>query len=177
MKRTLTYISLLLFVGLWPSLTIRAELVTHDFHADYGTTVIYSSGNKVATTDLITYTCSGTNAQFYLDLTYGTTIALNLPSSTSKAVTDPAITRLNRIQLQHYPDNAKCENLKIDVSTDGSTWVDKSGDATYSKGGVDLPLATGDYYVRFRNTTSSGVSILRIMYYIGPCHCLRVVSE
>ena len=153
-----------------------AESITHNFKNDAGKSIIYSASNTVATTDLVTYTCSGTDTKFYLDLTYGTTIAMCLPKSTSKVVTSPAIERLTRIQLQYYP-TALNTNLKIDVSTNGSTWTDKSDDADYTTSGVDLPLEQGDYYVRFRNTSASGVSILQVMYYIEPCHCLKVVSE
>ena len=164
--------------------TISAEAdvtppIPHDFNAMYGTTLQVTNAGLTGTTDLLTYTCSG-SAIFTLE-TFNPVgsrkVCIDMPNASS-VFTTSAVEGLTQIHFSHYP-NSKCENIKVYVSTDGTSWGEPlSGDAIeYQKGGIWANVPRGTYYIKVANTTATHVSIIQIDYSISPCYCLQVVSE
>lgn len=174
MKKLLSTILCLLVLS--PALT-RAETITHDFHEmSRLSQLTFSSANKVGETDLVTYTCSGTGATFGVT---NSKICIQLPQNGGQVITSPAIENLTRVKISHYPAS-KCENLKVYISTDGSSWGSAlSGDAIEygNSGTIFVTVPKGNYYLKFANTTSTAVSIIQVEYTTEPCVCLKVVSE
>lgn len=171
MKKLLSTILCLLVLS--PALS-RAETITHEFASGF----TFTNSNKTATKDGFAYSCSST-ASFWLDLIYGSVISLNMPDGSSAATTSTAIENLTRVMISHYPAS-KCENLKVYISTDGSSWGSAlSGDAIEygNSGTIFVTVPKGNYYLKFANTTSTAVSIIQVEYTTEPCVCLKVVSE
>ncbi len=174
MKKLLSTILCLLVLS--PALS-RAETITHEFASGF----TFTNSNKTATKDGFAYSCSST-AVFGQDLINpaGTkVIALNMPDGSSAATTSTAIENLTRVMISHYPAS-KCENLKVYISTDGSSWGSAlSGDAIeYGNSGIIYAfLPKGNYYLKFANSSSADVSIIQVEYTTEPCVCLKVVSE
>ena len=167
----------------------RAEkaAVTHEFSTmNSNGTLVYppKSDNPdkpdytIGKTDLLIYTCSGTNATFggdlYNDLGYKK-ISINLPSS-NRFVTTTAIDSLTEIQIWHYPMNT-CTNIKVQLSRDSVHWVNMTGATTYETDHVRATFVPGRYYVRVRNTSSTSVSLWKIKYTFGDCNCVMYIPE
>lgn len=175
MKKLLSIILCLLVLS--PALT-RAETITHEFASGF----TFSNSNKTATKDGFSYSCGSSTAVFGQDLINPAgkkVIALNMPDGSSGATTSTAIENLTRVMISHYPAS-RCENLKVYISTDGSSWGSAlSGDAIEygNSGTIYAFLPKGNYYLKFANTTSTAVSIIQVEYTTEPCVCLKVVSE
>lgn len=154
---------------------IRAESITttQDFSsmASLGT-LTFTLSNTVGTTDFVTYTCSGTNAEFGADHVYRTKISIRLPKNGS-TVTTSRIDELKEILIKFYPSNEYRPNLRVQLSRDGETWGDPlTGDEIdYTDGTVSVTIPRNNYYVRIRNSSTKDVSIVSITYYQDHCNC------
>ena len=156
---------------------IRAESITttQDFSsmASLGT-LTFTLSNTVGTTDFVTYTCSGTNAEFGADHVYRTKISIRLPKNGS-TVTTSRIDELKEILIKFYPSGEYRPNLRVQLSRDGETWGDPlTGDKIdyTSTGDITVTIPRNNYYVRIRNNSSTKeVSIVSITYYQDHCNC------
>lgn len=162
---------------------LRAETITHNFHAKTtAKEIAFSNSNKQATmNDGFVYSCGTSSAVFGAELIYSSlTIAINLPNSSSEVVVSPAIEGLTQVRISHYPD-AECPNLKIYISTDGTSWGDPlPADAMgYGLGTTFADVPKGNYYLKIANSSSEQLSIIEIRYTTDPssCACLQVVSQ
>lgn len=151
-----------------------ADLVTtEDFNAMTGAgTITYSSANKVGTTDFVTYTCSGTNAEFGV---YKGVIFLCLPKNGS-TVTTSLISNFKHLDF-YYDSSVNClSTMIISISEDGSSWTDITASATGIKGVVNVDMLTpGSYYLKIQNTYSTNsFYISQIQYTTESCNCFKV---
>lgn len=159
----------------------NAENVEHEFRT-MGAAITYSPSNKIATTSLTTYTCTGgKKTQFWLDLIYNTDISINLPDA-NDFVTTSAIEDLSGIKILHYPntkDKAPCTNIILQLSRDSVHWTEPiQQDGMYTKSWIDADFVPGRYYVRLTNTTSKSVSLYKIIYRFGSgCNCVLYIPE
>ena len=175
MKRRILFFITLCLLGA----VSRAEVITTAQNlqsmSDLGT-LTFSSYNKVGTTELVTYTCSGTGAEFGLDHVKPAgkkVISIRLPNSGS-TVTTSQIKELKEFSILYYPSNVNRTNLIIQLSRDGKTWGDPiTGDnIVYSTGSINVTIPRNNYYVRIsNNTTSKDASIFCITYYQDHCNC------
>ncbi len=136
-------------------------------------TITFTSGNKVGTTDFVTYTCSGTNAEF---AGYGVQgVCLCLPKSTS-TVTTSLISNFKHLQFNYFPSANYLSTMIISISEDGSSWTDITSSATGIKGVVNLDMPTpGSYYLKIQNTYSTNsFYISQIQYTTESCNCFKV---
>lgn len=153
----------------------RAEnlVTTEDFNVMTGAgTIAFSSGNKVGTTDFVTYTCSGTSAEFGV---YKGVIFLCLPKNGS-TVTTSQIGNFKHLDF-YYDSSVNClSTMKISISEDGSTWTDITASATGIKGVVNVDMPTpGSYYLKIQNTYSTNsFYISQIQYTTESCNCFKV---
>ena len=159
---------------------LRAETITHDFDALFKSTkLILTNSNKTGTTEEVEYTCGAGTERFWYDLVYSDKIAINLPNNGSEVSTS-VIENLTQVRISHYP-NAECTNLKVYVSTDGTSWGDPlSGDAMeYGLGTTFADIPKGNYYLKIANSSSAPFSIIEMRYTTDPssCACLQVVSQ
>ena len=161
---------------------LRAETITHVFSTDVAKfDKVNNVANKQATMkDGFVYTCGTSSAVFGAELIYSTSvIAINLPNSGSEVSTS-VIENLTQVRISHYP-NAECTNLKVYVSTDGTSWGDPlSGDAMeYGLGTTFADIPKGNYYLKIANSSSAPFSIIEMRYTTDPssCACLQVVSQ
>ena len=156
----------------------RAEKpsVTHNFHSDSAdpAKLRFSNSNLTGITPLLTYTCTG-GAVFGPDLSGNKKVAINFASS-GNTVTTTAVDSLAVIDIFHYPETSKCENIKVQLSRDSVHWTGPM-EAEYSKGRIWLRFIPGKYFVRFTNTSSTKVSIYQIEYSFDGCDCFLYIPE
>lgn len=170
---------LLLAMTLSPAFC-RAEKspVIHNFHSDSAdpAKLTFANSYHTAITPLLTYNCIG-GAVFGLDVvSKSKTICMNLQSS-GDTVTTTAVDSLSRLDIFHYPINAKRENIKVELSRDSVHWTEPL-DGTYYSGEILLSFFPGKYYVRIYNTTSTKTSIYEIRYSFGGCgNCFLYIPE
>ena len=184
MKKQL--ITTFVLLALCPAFS-RAETIVQAFHAMF-TAVPQQlqtvSPYTVGTTDFVTYTCSGTGTQFGM---YNSLISVCLKNSTGAMVTSPAINDLDSIYFMYDPLNTSTytneyKEIKVYISENNEDWTEVSV-RQVNKGASSVKFpSTGNYFVKFRNPTSSPVYLLGIHYITNPtpvssCNCLRVVSE
>lgn len=138
-----------------------------------------ANSNTTILTDFVNYQCTGTNAKMWKDLASGQYWSINLPKGNTTYVTTACINELAEFQIVHYPTSTRPE-IKIYVSRDGSSWGDPltTDYVTYSSGAIDVTVPRNNYYVRIKNTSStSDVSILRIIWYQDHCNCFLYEPE
>lgn len=162
-----------LLLALCPAFS-RAERIPHehDFQSMVSKSeIVVTNSYHTATTDLLTYQCSGSNSSFAKDHLYKTLWSFKLLDNGS-TVTTTKINELAEFQLAHYPPTTYT-NLKVYVSKDSITWSPAlTGDSiSYSAGTVAVTIPRNNYYVRFRNVASTDVSILSIIWYQDHCNC------
>ena len=154
----------------------RAEdlVTTEDFNVMTGAgTIAYSSANKVGTTDFVTYTCSGTSAEF---AGYGVQgVCLCLPKNVS-TVTTSLISNFKHLQFNYFPSANYLSTMIISISEDGSSWTDITSSATGNKGLVNVDMPTpGSYYLKIQNTNGTyPFYISQIQYTTESCNCFKV---
>lgn len=173
--KKLTHITVLLLF-LLPPVFCRAESekVEESFQdLNSKSAITFSPGNKEATTDLLTYTCTGTKAEFGSD---GTRIVIKLVNS-GEYVTTTRVDELKRIFI--YCNNSVTpSNYKIYLSKDSVDFGTplSAGIEYLSAGTIDATFPRGNYYVRIVNTASSNsLFIKRIDYYLDHCNCFEYV--
>ncbi len=173
MHNYLTSLLVGLLIFLCPSLTHAERIYTeHNFQEMVAKSEIDVSGDrKNAETELLTYTCSGTNATFAKDHLGANQWSFKLLDNGS-TVTTTLIPELAEMRIVHYP-TTKYTNLKIYISTDSITWSPAlDGDnISYTASAISVTVPRNNYYVRFKNTASTDVSILSIIYYQDHCNC------
>lgn len=154
------------------------DTISHDFAALTASGgITYTNSNKTGTTAEIVYTCTGTNAQFYLDLIYNSTIAINLPSSPCNVTTSPAVDNMIGLEVWHYKEAGVVPEVYVSTEAD-PTWRPATGDTIVQNDAqvIRLALPQNKYFVKVQNSTSGKkYSILKINYISRrPCNCLRV---
>lgn len=160
----------------------QAEIITttHNFDTmNVNKQIQFSEGNTVATTPLLTYTCS-------VDAKFGnstnshsqTAIFLDQPKAT---VTTTMIDNLKEITIYHHPDvqllySATTPNFYISISYDNQTWTNISDSAQIGKGIITIPMpATGDYYVQIKQR-STNFYIHTMKYTTEQCACFPYIK-
>ena len=133
----------------------------------------FSPDNRTGTTEFVTYSCSGTGAEFRL---YSSFVSIFLPKNGS-TVSTTKIADLVGLKINHTPVS-KCTNIKVYVSLDNTRWFLVSEEDTYKSGMIDIPVIAHDsYYVKITNTANSDFAIRSITYYMEKCNCFRYVPE
>jgi len=157
------------------------ESVTHDFNSMYtASTLTTSSPYTVGETELVTYTCAGTDAKFWLDPVNplgSQLISINLPSSNC-SVTTTTVENLAEIEVRYLHQTGESPSIELKLSQDGTEWetIEPDTHETLSQSGViTASFDPGTYYVRLTNTSTKNASIYQIQYGIEVCNCLRVV--
>ena len=176
MKRLFIKATMICMIALSP-LLLRAETIVHNFQNLVNASQIsFSGSNKIGTTDLVTYTCSGGTAQFTANSTSGSKIAAFLTNNNNaQMVITPAISDLDSLRISYRP--LEDRTILVAISDDGgSSWTNVSVDAPINGvRQVKLP-AKGDYCVRIKRS-GDDFCITEIKYITAPCHCLKVVEE
>ena len=175
-KRTLHTALWLVLIALCP-VPVCAERIPHEHNFQSMVTnseITLTNSNKTATTNLLTYQCSGTNATFGKDhyLPSASKVWSFKLLDNGSTVTTTRIDELAEFWVGHYPPTT-CTNLKVYVSKDSITWSPAlTGDSiSYETGYVTVTIPRNNYYVRFRNSTAADVSIIRINWYQDHCSC------
>lgn len=170
----LTRISVLAILFLSPALC-RAENVgvTHDFNSMFtAKTLKIAADEKVGTTDLATYTCTGENAKFAgIVISKSRIVGIYLPE-TGSMVTTTRIEDLYGFQMTYNPSDA-FENINIYLSTDSVEWgapLSESELTERTGGSLDAHFPLNDYYVRIvNNDGGKDVFLKSIHYYMNHC--------
>lgn len=173
--KKLTHITVLLLF-LLPPVFCRAESekVEQDFiELNKKSAITFSSGNKVAETDLLTYTCNGKNAEFGSD---GKHYVIQLVNS-GEYVTTTRVDELKRIFI-YCNQSETPSNIQIYLSKDGVDYGSplSAGVEYLGTGTIDAGFPRGNYYVKIVNTKSSNsLFIYKIDYYLDHCNCFEYV--
>ena len=133
------------------------------------TELIITDSYTKAKTDLLRYTCSGTNAKF--DRYGGSIWSISLPKS-NRFVTTTRVNELDGFDFVYYPASSN-ESIKVYVSKDSISWGKAlSGDSIeYSAGSVAVTIPRNNYYVRIKNESSTDIFIPAIIWYQDHCNC------
>ncbi len=174
MKPHIRYILICLF-SLSPIISgAETGTIPHDFNKMYyeDKTLNVINSNKTGITDLVTYTCTGSKAEIFLDLFNldgRKKIAINLEEY-GNYVTTTAVSNLQRLEISCNSQKENT-NIKVLISTDGINWRDPDNIDYGSV--ITATFAAGDYYVKILNNASGNkVSILKIDYiYIDLSGC------
>ncbi len=178
MKNYIHAIFGIMLIGL--PMMVRAERIStrHEFqNMVTKSEITITNSYKTAETALTTYNCSGTNCTFAKDHLTGKLWSFKMENKGS-TVTTSRIDELAEFRIAHYP-TTRYEDLKIYVSTDGTSWGDPlSGDAiSYSASAINVTVPRNNYYVRFYNNASTDVSIISIIWYQDHCNCFIYEAE
>lgn len=152
--------------------------VVHDFNELNGAGKIsYANSNKKGTIGSFTYTCTGSTAEFYLDLIRNTRIAINLKGS-NDMVTTTAVDSLAGI-IMYYDDDRSVPTVELRLSRDSVHWTDPIpyDPSNFIDGLVEYNFVPGRYFVRITNTASNKTSILKFTYSFGWCNCFLYIPE
>ncbi len=138
-----------------------------------GQQIQYAESNTVATTDMLTYTCS--NAKFsYSNQTFDQ-IAIFMEKSNA-TVTTTVIEKLKRVNIFYYPSaNYDKSHIGVSISADGSNWQPATAEYISGMVRIDLP-ETGDYALKIQRTSSSNFYIHTMEYTTEKCNCFRYVQ-
>lgn len=158
------------------TLMVQAEEIqtTHIFK-DMGQQIQYAESNTVATTDMLTYTCShGAKFWYSNNQTFGQ-IAIFMENSNA-AVTTTVIEKLKRVNIFYYPSaNYDKSHIGVSISADGSNWQPATAEYISGMVRIDLP-ETGDYALKIQRTSSSNFYIHTMEYTTEKCNCFRYVQ-
>ena len=173
MNRPFYCIFLITILSLLPAVS-KAErtTTTHNFNSmtTPPATIEYSDGYKVGKTALLTYTCSGTGAQFGA-VGSEFKVCLQLPQNGS-TVTTTRVEELAAFQI-HLATSGDYTSLKVKVSTDSIAWSNAlSGDSIrYSSTGIEVSIPRNHYFVKIYNTKKADANIATINWYQDHCNC------
>ena len=151
--------------------------VTHEFSKmSIPSEIQFSNSNKVAKTDLLTYTCSGEAVFGAAIVSPLTQLSINFPKSKKNVeVITTAIDSLASIKIWRVVENDVRDNVIIYLSRDGEHWV--TAESAYSADDVTASFVPGRYYVRLTNPTGNKTSIYKIKYTFGDCNCVLYIPE
>ena len=179
MKQFFRLFALLLILGSAPCMA-EDVVIVHNFQTLYSAgnlTITPNAGleaNKIGTVnDGIVYTCQY-GVSFGNDLATGTQKAINLQGNNRRVVTTQ-IDNLKEIRMKNTLLNgATYQNLKIKLSTDGSTWgetIDMV--AVPATNQYKATFAKGNYFVRIYTNENVNVSITELRFVTEPedCNC------
>lgn len=174
MKR-LTHISvLLLFLLSSAFCRAESEKVEQNFQNLINKSAItFSSDKKVAETDLLTYTCHGTKAEFGSD---GTRAVIKLVNK-NDSVTTTRVDELTRLFI-YCNKTGTPSNIQIYLSKDGVDYGSplSAGVEYLGAGTIDAAFPRGNYYVKIVNTTGSNTFFIKhIDYYMDHCNCFEYI--
>ena len=175
MKR-FTNIALLALLILCPTFS-RAEndtLYYHDFAALSASHIKFTKNPskvniKAAIDDGVSYSCED-GASFGLDVSYGTIVCVNLPTSGEGVITS-RISNLNKISVEYKPEKT-LENIKFKLSTDSSSWGAALTGVNYEYCKATVEFPKGNYYVKFYLSDGEAVSIIKTWFIqTESCNC------
>lgn len=160
------------------TLMVQAEEIqTKHIFKDMRQQIQYAKDNTVATTDMLTYTCSdGAKFWYSKEHTFGQ-IAIFMEKSNA-AVTTTVIEKLKRVNIYYYPTTAKYDesHIAVSISADGSNWQPATAEYIGGMVRIDL-LETGDYALKIQCISSSSKFYIHTMEYTTEkCNCFRYVQ-
>ncbi len=134
----------------------------------------FLNSNTVGKTDVLTYTCSG-GGTFAFTSTY----VISLPNNGSEVVISPAISKLAGIYITYSSPSSQCENVKVYVSTDGTSWGEPipNADIVCTPTTIDVTLNRRNYYIKIVHTKKADFYIGSIDYYTEDCNCFPYIPE
>lgn len=160
------------------------DTITHNFHSLSAGHMTFSKNaagtkNGVATIDDGTvYTCAG-SAAFGTDVDSDTKITINLDNNTDEVVTSQ-VNNLTKLRVWFYPTDKVRTHLKIQLSTDGSTWGEALSEevAEYGIGFIEATVDKGSYYIKIFNSKNVASSIFEMQYIteVETCNCFPYVA-
>lgn len=157
------------------TLMVQAEEIqTKHIFKDMGQQIQYAEANTVATTDMLTYTCSNAKFSYSNDKTFGQ-IAIFMENSNA-AVTTTVIEKLKRVNIFYYPSvNYTQSHIAVSISADGSNWQPATAEYIGGMVRIDLP-ETGDYALKIQCASGSDFYIHTMEYTTEKCNCFRYVQ-
>lgn len=160
--------------------------ITHNFHTKFTDRpqTLTISDNKIgnSTNDGFTYTCGG-KAEFGYDHVYGTKICIKLLNSNDYFTVSPAIDDLATVSVMYISktkDCTACTNIKVYISSDGSTWGSPlpASRVSYHTGFVTAIIPKGKYFIKILNSNGSNdLSITTVVYTPVNCNCNTYIPE
>ena len=174
MKQLTHIFVLVLFLSSSAFCRAESEKVEHDFSdLNKKSAITFSSGNKVAETGLLTYTCTGKNAEFNSD---GSRLVIKLVNK-DEYVTTTRVDELTRLFI-YCNKTGTPSNIQIYLSKNGVDFGSplSEGVEYLGAGTIDAAFPRGNYYVKIVNTTGGNTFFIKqIDYYLDHCNCFEYV--
>lgn len=180
MSKKRYYISLICLLMLCTSIYgVEIVTTTHNFQAmsPDKTQIEFSNGNKVAKTELLTYTC--TNATFGVYTGSSSTgigpICICM-TETGATVTTSQVDNLRLLVIRYYYEGKEpydAGEITISISVDSRVW-NAPDEIIYNKGLINVVLPTGDYYLQIKRK-SKNFYIHQIEYITEKCACFPYI--
>ena len=173
-----SFLRIILLTITLSSAICRAEQlpVTHNFASmSSNSKIIYTGGNTVGTTDLLTYTCSDGASFGSQCCGAGAAICINFPHKNDNVTLSPCDS-LAGIAIEYYAEISAIDNFEIRLSKDGTNWSAPL-ETTYHSGHTEVSFVPGRYYVRIRNKSSQKNAIPIMTYTFGACNCNIYLPE
>ena len=177
MSKKRYYISLICLLMLCTTIYgVEIVTTTHNFQAmsPDKTQIEFSNSNKVAKTELLTYTCTN-EATFGLYTNVTPSPICILMKQSNATVTTTQIDNLKEIDIYHYPQEDLSSRIVVSISTDEKKWEKlqvKNQVSVYVR--ATMP-ATGDYYVRIERS-GKDFYIHKIEYTTEKCACFPYIK-
>lgn len=157
----------------------HAEIVTttHEFHVMSGDKgqIQFSEEYTVATTPLLTYTCTG-GAKFGTNNNSYDKIAIFFGKN-GATVTTTVIDNLKKVYINYYLGTlTNAENdIVVELSSDGTNWQTATVKHITNEMSVELP-SSGDYALRVQANSSKTFYIHTILYETEQCACFPYIK-
>ena len=170
-------IGIIALLSLYPAFckAERQLWAEHDFSDLKEKGKLEFTGSTIGTTPELTYTCSG-GGVFGME---GVLWVINLSAKNSEVVISPAISKLAGIYITYSSPSSQCENVKVYVSTDGTSWGESipNADIVCNSSIIDVTMNRRNYYIKIVHTKNENFYIRSIDYYTEDCNCFPYIPE
>ena len=140
--------------------------------------IVYKNDNKTGVTDLLTYTCTG--SEFGEDFFSSSLkkISINFGSKNAM-VTTTAVDSVERVMVNYLYDSdpKKRPSIELRLSRDSVHWTEPIEPTSSGLGNYEFNFVPGRYFIRLTNMNSNKASITSLRYYFGWCNCFLYIPE
>ena len=157
---------------------VEIVTTTHNFQAmsPDKTQIEFSNSNKVAKTELLTYTCND-KAKFGHYEEFSPSPICILMSEPGATVTTTLIDNLRQLVMHYYYEGKElydADEITISISVDGRVW-NAPDEIIYNKGLINVVLPSGDYFLKIARKTKD-FYIHQIEYTTEKCACFPYIK-
>ena len=142
--------------------------------------IVYKNDNKTGVTDLLTYTCTGSEfGEDFFSSSSLKKISINFGSKNAM-VTTTAVDSVERVIVNYLYDSDPKKRppvIELRLSRDSVHWTDPIEPTSSSLGNYEFNFVPGRYFIRLTSKNSYKASITSLRYSFGWCNCFLYIPE